>query len=105
VVIVVLALLLRYVAPIVVAEALFYGVIGQVVGALAIVVSWLFFSRAPWLERLGAIVLMIIAVFATQYMIHESIAKGAMGMLFYFLAIPALTFALVVWASGHPPAL
>jgi outer membrane protein assembly factor BamB len=58
VVIVILALLLRYVVPIVAPGALFYGVIGQVIGALAILVWWLFFSRAPWVERLGAVVLM-----------------------------------------------
>ena len=47
--------------------------LGGVVGALAIVVWWVFFSRAPWSERVGAIVLMIVAVFATRTVAHESI--------------------------------
>ena len=40
---------------------------------------WLFFSRAPWSERLGAIVLMVVAVFATQPFVHESIAGADDG--------------------------
>ena len=38
------------------------GMIGALAGTLAIVVWWLFFSRAPWSERIGAIVVMIAAV-------------------------------------------
>ena len=41
------------------------GVIGGVFCGLAIVVWWLFFSRAPWSERVGALVLMVVALFAT----------------------------------------
>jgi hypothetical protein len=94
----VLLLLVRYVAPIVVPETLYYGVMGGMVGGLAIVVWWVFFSRAPWSERLGAVGLMIVAVFATPYILHESIATGAMGMLFFILAVPVLSLAFVVWA-------
>ena len=46
-----------------------------------IVVWWLFFSRAPWLERVGAIVLMVVAVLATRTVVHESIAGAGQGML------------------------
>ena len=55
------------------------GVLGGVVGGLAIVIWWLFFSRAPWSERLGALVLMIVAVIATRLTVHESIRGGMMG--------------------------
>jgi outer membrane protein assembly factor BamB len=89
---------MRFVIPIVVPEATVFGMIGSVVGALAILVWWVFFSRAPWSERLGAIMLMIVALFATSRIVHESIAGGAMGMLLYFLAIPVLSLALVAWA-------
>ena len=75
-----------------------FGVIGGLVGGLAVVVWWLFFSRAPWSERLGAVVLMIVALFATSRIVHESIATGAMGMLFPVLAIPVLSLAFVAWA-------
>ena len=55
------------------------GMLGGVVGALVIVVWWLFFSRAPWSERLGAIVLMVVAVFATRSVVHESMAGLGRG--------------------------
>jgi len=98
VVIVVLQWLGRFVVPIFVPEALPFGVIGGLAGGLAIVVWWAFFSRAPRIERLGAVVLMIVALFATPYILHESIATGAMGMLFAILAIPVLSLAFVAWA-------
>jgi len=94
----VLLVLVRFVVPVVVPEATFYGMMGGMVAALAIVVWWVFFSRAPWLERLGAVGLMIVALFATRYILHESIATGGMGYLFFILAIPVLSLAFVAWA-------
>ena len=96
----VLLAVMRFVVPVVVPEATVYGVIGAVVAALAIVLWWLFFSRAPWSERLGALVLMVAALWVTSRLVHESIAGGAMGMLLYFLAIPVLSVALVAWAAA-----
>src|SRR5438552_15275511 len=81
---VVVALLLcvvRFVIPVVVPEASFFAVLGGLVGALAVVLWWVFFSRAAWSERLGAIVLMIGALFATSRVVHKSIATGMMGMM------------------------
>ena len=90
--------LVRYVAPIVVPDALLFSMLCGAVGVLVMVLWWLFFSRAPWLERVGAIVLMIVALFATPRFLHESVAKGNMGFQFYLYAIPALSLAFVVWA-------
>jgi outer membrane protein assembly factor BamB len=99
VVIVILQWLLRFALPAVVPDALLYGLIGGIFGGgLAIVVWWVFFSRAPWPERLGAIVLMIVGLFATKSIVHVSIATGAQGMLLYLLAIPELCLAFVAWA-------
>src|SRR5216684_528949 len=67
-------------------------------GVLAVVLQWLFFSRAPWSERVGAIVLMPVALFATSRIVHESIANGMMGMMLPIYAIPVLSLALVAWA-------
>ena len=75
--------------------------IGGVVGGLAVVLWWLFFSRAAWLDRLGAIVLMIVAVAATSRLVHESITNGMMGfMLFIYAAPPVLSLALVASAAA-----
>ncbi|MBI3472944.1 MAG: PQQ-like beta-propeller repeat protein [Candidatus Solibacter usitatus] len=82
-------------------DALIYALIGGVFGGgLAIVLWWVFFSRAAWLERLGAILLMIAGLFATKNIVHVSLATGAQGILLYVLAIPGLTLAFVAWAAA-----
>ena len=84
--------------PIVLPEAASVGIIGGAIGGLVILIWWLFFSRVPWTERIGAIVLMVGAVFATLRFVHPSIANGMMGMMLPFYSIPALSLALVGWA-------
>jgi outer membrane protein assembly factor BamB len=69
-----------------------------VVGGLALLVWWLFFSRAAWSERLGVLALMIVAMAATWPFLDISISTGAMGFLFPMLAIPGLSLAFVLWA-------
>jgi outer membrane protein assembly factor BamB len=90
-----LLLLVRLVVPLILPESPILGVIGAVVCALAIVVWWLFFSRAPWSERLGAIAVMIVGLFATSRFVDQSISNGMMGMMLPIYATPALTVALV----------
>jgi outer membrane protein assembly factor BamB len=90
--------MVRFVVPIVVPDALLFSMLCGAVGALVIVLWWLFFSRAPWLERVGAIVLMIVALFGTPRFLHESVAKGNMGFQFFIHAIPFLSLAFAVWA-------
>ena len=66
VVAVVLLWLVWFVVPIVAPEAAtLSGCLADSARGLAVVVWWLFFSRAPWSERLGAIVLMVVALVAT----------------------------------------
>jgi outer membrane protein assembly factor BamB len=98
VVIVTLQLLLRFGVPLIWPDALMYAVLGGVGGSLLIVVWWVFFSRAPWVDRLGAIVLMVVALAATKRFLDPSIATGGMGFVFYIYAIPFLCLAFVVWA-------
>lgn len=98
VVILMLQWLARFVLPVVVPEALSYGVIGGIVGGLLIVLWWAFFSRARWSERVSAILLMILGLFATLRVADKSIATGAQGMLLPLLAIPVLCLAFVGWA-------
>ena len=94
----VLLVLGRFVVPSIVPEAILYGLLAGLVGLLAIVVWWIFFSRVPWIERLGALVLIPVAVYATSRIIHISLSNGSMGYLFYVLVVPVLLLALVVWA-------
>jgi outer membrane protein assembly factor BamB len=84
--------------PAIVPEATLYGVIGGLVCGPVLVVWWLFFSRAPWSERLGAVALMIAALAATPPLLHESVAQGNMGFQFLGHVIPVLSLAFVVWA-------
>jgi hypothetical protein len=67
---------------------------GGLLGAVAVVVWWAFLSRAAWVERLGGIVLMIVALGATWHLRHESM--GPFWLVAY--AIPILCLAFVVWA-------
>lgn len=90
--------LIRYVVPIIVPEAILFSMLCGAAGVLVMILWWLFFSRALWFERVGAIVLMIVALFATPSFLHESVAKGNMGFQFYLYAIPALGLAFTVWA-------
>ena len=62
---------------------------------LVVALWWLLFSRAPWSDRVGAIVLMVAALFATSRVVHASIAGGMMGFMLPMYAIPALSLALV----------
>ena len=76
--------------------------------AVAIVLWWLLFSRAPWVERLAAVVLMVGGVFVTRLLVHESIRGGHMGMMLVLYSVPVLALALVVWAvltHGMPDAI
>jgi outer membrane protein assembly factor BamB len=90
----------RYVVPLVAPEATMYGVLGALACGLLLVLWWLFFSRAPWVERIGAVALMAAALAVTPRILHESIATGAMGMLYPILAVPILSLAFVVWAAA-----
>jgi outer membrane protein assembly factor BamB len=100
----VLIVVTRFVAPLVVPDAGAVGVFVGIVGTLAIIVWWLFFSRAPWGDRLGAVAVMVVAILATRPLLHKSVATGMMGMMFVVYAVPAaLGPAFVAWvaASRH----
>jgi outer membrane protein assembly factor BamB len=94
-----LLVLIGYVIPIFAPRYAGLGMIGAAVCALIVILWWVLFSRARWYERVDAIVLILAAVFAEKYVVHASIAGGAMGNLSYILAIPTLSVALVAWAA------
>jgi len=86
------------VVPLVFQGSALYSVAGGIAGGLAVIVWWLFFSRASWAERAGAIVLMVVAVVAMERAVHPSLANGMMGMLLPIYATPPLSVTLVGWA-------
>jgi outer membrane protein assembly factor BamB len=92
---VVLQWLLWFVLSKVAPQFAMFAVLGGVVCGLLVLLWWLFFSRAPWIERVGAIVLMVVAVIATKRIVHPSIAGGMMGMMLPVFSIPILCLALV----------
>lgn len=86
-----------------------YGMQAMLAGlgcVLLVLAWWLLFSRAPWVERLGAIAFAGVAVFLARFAVHPSIAGGMMGMMPIILSIPLVSLALVLWAavSGRIPA-
>jgi outer membrane protein assembly factor BamB len=74
------------------------GFLGGMVAALLILIWWLFLSRARWSERLGAVLLLVVAVFVTYRLVDPSIAGGMMGLMLPIYAMPALAIALVAAA-------
>jgi outer membrane protein assembly factor BamB len=76
------------------------GMFGALAGAVLILVWWLFFSRAPWLERLGAVVSMVIATLIAKQLAHPSVQGAGQGMIMYLLPIPVLMLGLVAWAGA-----
>ena len=77
----------------------FVSVVGALFCAVGVVFWWLFFSRAPWRDRLGALAVMALAIVAVRPLTHISIQNGMMGMMFFIWAVPAtLSLAFVGWA-------
>jgi outer membrane protein assembly factor BamB len=64
------------------------GFLAGAAGAALILLWWLFFSRAPWVERIGAVLLIALAAAMTPRFAHPSIGGAGGGMLFVFL-LPA----------------
>jgi hypothetical protein len=94
-----LVCLVGFVIPIVVPGTIVITIIGGLAGGLAIILWWLFFSRVPWLDRVGAIGVMVAAVFVTSLIVHPSVANAGMGKMLFIFAIPVLCVALVAGAA------
>src|SRR5262245_8660489 len=95
--------LFRFLVPVVAPDAAFndlpisvLAMLGGVLGGVIVLVWWLVFSRAPWVERIGAFALMAVTLFATSYLVDPSIAGGMQHMMLPFYSIPVLGLALVI---------
>jgi outer membrane protein assembly factor BamB len=71
------------------------AMLGGVALGLVVAAWWLFFSRAPWSERVGVIVLMAVALAGTSRIVHPSIATGMMGFMLVVYGVPVLSLSLV----------
>jgi outer membrane protein assembly factor BamB len=96
----VLMVLMRLILPVVSADGSMYAGIGGFAASVIIILWWLFFSRAPWAERLGVIALMAAALFVTRLLVHESIRGGMMGMMPIVFGITLVSLGLVAGAAA-----
>ena len=90
--------LLRFVVPKIAPVPTVVPVLGALVAALLILVWWVFFSRARWVERLAVPAVIVGLMFATHPFLDPSIATSMLGMAFPILALPVICLALVLWA-------
>jgi outer membrane protein assembly factor BamB len=76
---------------------------GAPLAALLIFVWWLVASRAPWLERVLALLAAVAGLAVASRFLHPGIAQGNLGFQFYLYAIPVVGMALVAWAVAARP--
>jgi len=89
-----------FVLPAVAPEQGGMAVIAGMAGALVVLLWWLFFSRAAWVERLGALLVMAVALAAISPVVHPSISNGMMGFMRFIYGAPLLSLGLVAGAAA-----
>ena len=82
-------------------EGFMWAIEGSFGCAVAIVLWWLFFSRAPWLDRIGAIVLIAAALGSAWFFKHESM--GPAWMFAYAAPFVLLAFTAAAFAARNLP--
>ncbi|MFN7952528.1 MAG: PQQ-binding-like beta-propeller repeat protein [bacterium] len=87
----------RFVLPILAPEVV-PPVLASTVTAAGVFVWWVFLSRAAWADRVGALVWMLVAMFAASLVAHDSVAHAILGIVFRLYGVPVLSLALVVAA-------
>ena len=75
------------------------GILGGMAAGALVLLWWLFFSRAAWVERLGVLVLAVIAIVVSRPLVDISVATGLMGRGAIVLAIPHVLLGLVAGAA------
>jgi outer membrane protein assembly factor BamB len=98
IVIVVLQWTFRYVLPEIVPSALMYAVFSGIIGGLAVLIWWMFFSKARGIDRWGAPIIIIITFFIVAQFLHKSISTAMQGMMFTIYSLPVVSIAFVAWA-------
>jgi len=90
--------LLGNLVPVVAPQYSMTGLLIVALCAVFIVLWWLLFSRAPWLERIVVVAVAALAIVALRAIVHPSIAGGAQGYLAYLLGFFLFAFAVAIWA-------
>lgn len=99
IIIVVLQWFIKFVLPTIFPSTATISVLGGLVGGLAVIIWWVFFSRASKTERWIGSLLIIIALAVMSQVSDKSIKTGMQGMMFYVLAMPLVSLAFVIWAG------
>lgn len=92
-------IVLRYVITIFYPAGAAIAFFGGLISGLAIIIWWVFFSRAPKPERWGALVAIIVSMTGTSFLLDVSIATANMGLMYIMFAFPVVCIALVIWAA------
>ena len=104
----VLILVLKYVVPEVAPRVLepdgalsvvLFAFLGAILASILVLLWWLLFSRAKWVDRLLALGLVAVGFLAGPLVQDISITTGAMGMLYPILVVPIVALAFVAWAA------
>src|SRR5262245_59836391 len=83
-----------FVVPVVLPDQFMYGMFGSIAAGLVIAIWWVFFSRAPWAERLSAIVVAILVLPAMKRIVDPSIAGAGMNMMLPMFGITVVGLGL-----------
>ena len=89
---------IRYLLPVLVPRATVIGIFGGMLLSLAIIIWWVFFSRAQKTEKWGAFILIVMSLTITWFLLDKSIATANMGMMYIMFSLPVLGVAFVLWA-------
>jgi outer membrane protein assembly factor BamB len=94
--------IVRFGVPVLLPDAIAIGIFGGLLLGVAVIIWWIFFSRAPLFERLFAVALMAGSLIATQQVLDKSIQTAMMGMMFMLYSVPILCIVFVAWAIVSP---
>jgi len=82
-------------------EGFMWAIQGSLLCAAAIILWWLFFSRAPWPDRAGALVFIAAALGSSWLLKHESM--GPAWLFAYAVPLVLVTFVAAAFAGRNLP--
>jgi len=80
-----------------------FGLLGGAVGVAVALLWWVLLSRAPWSERVVAVMVMAGVLAVAWRFVHPSIANGFMRQMPLVFGAPLLALGLVAWAAVVRP--